>query len=107
MSVNTNPAIEAGMIIGSAIVISLNTPDGEVYVDAPVKFIAKKADSAGKSSIYPIPKSRKGDENQPKLHIIRAMQINPKRPPLKENALPGIKGSNIGVRNAPAAIHTA
>jgi len=36
------PADNAAVIIGTAIFISLITPDKDVYVEEPVKFIAKK-----------------------------------------------------------------
>ena len=46
------PAVSAAIIRGSAVFISFSTPDREVYVADPVKFIVKKADKDGRLSIY-------------------------------------------------------
>ena len=46
------PAVSAAIIRGSAAFISFSTPDSDVYVDEPVKFIVKKADKDGRISIY-------------------------------------------------------
>ena len=46
------PAVSAAIIRGSAAFISFSTPDSDVYVDEPVKFIVKKADIEGRINIY-------------------------------------------------------
>ena len=46
------PAVSAAIIRGSAVFISFSTPDREVYVDDPVKFIVKKTDRDGRINIY-------------------------------------------------------
>ena len=46
------PADRAVTIRGSAVFISFSTPDSDVYVDEPVKFIVKKADREGRINIY-------------------------------------------------------
>ena len=46
------PAASAAIIRGSAAFISFSTPDSDVYVDEPVKFIVKKADIEGRINIY-------------------------------------------------------
>ena len=45
---NPNPKVAAMMIDGIANFISRTTPDRDVYVEDPVKPIAKKEDSAGR-----------------------------------------------------------
>lgn len=42
------PNTVAISIVGSAIFISLSTPDSEVKVELPVKFIVQKEDNDGK-----------------------------------------------------------
>ena len=50
MSTSTIPATDERTINGAVVFISLITPEKEVYVDEPVKFIAKNADNDGKTS---------------------------------------------------------
>ncbi len=45
---NPIPKVAAKIIEGTANFISFTTPDKEVYVEDPVKPIAKKEDSAGR-----------------------------------------------------------
>lgn len=69
-----------------------------VTVDEPVKFIAKYAETDGNTSIYPIA------DNASNLfcHTANAAHASPNKPPLKENARPGINGNSKGVTNVPA-----
>ena len=46
------PAASAAIIRGSAAFISFSTPDSDVYVDEPVKFILKNAESDGNINKY-------------------------------------------------------
>ena len=105
MNVNRSPITPVTIIGGKAFFISFLTPEGEVYVEAPVKFMARNEESAGNNSICPIAKSLFPDENFFDLHIMAKVIPIPVSQPFNANALPGIYGSNNGVNTEPE--HTA
>ena len=51
--IKTTPTTIEIIIAGTAIFISFKTPEKDVNVEDPVKFIAKKAEIEGKMSKYP------------------------------------------------------
>ncbi len=71
INTNTIPAADERAMSGTAIFISLITPEKDVYVDEPVKFIARNADNDGNTSKYPMARSKNPGTNQP------LNQINP------------------------------
>ncbi len=101
ISNNTSPAINETAISGTAVFISLTTPEKEVYVDEPVKFIAKKADNDGNTSKFPMARSQNPGENQQLYQINPNVQINPSSQPFHAKALPGITGRSNGVKKVP------
>src|SRR4030042_4310161 len=98
------PMIPAPICNGRAHRISFFTPEREVYVEAPVKFIAKKAESAGMSRSQASISKRPANVI-PSFHrtIIKRKAVNnPTETPLIEKDRPGSQGSKVGVKTAPA-----
>jgi len=97
----------ANSIIGRAIFISLSTPESEVKVELPVKFIVQNAETDGRSRMYAAAfnQPKVGTPGKPLRNIRPIAQSSPSTPPLKANALPGIHGSRAGARTVP--INTA
>ena len=98
------PRQAAAISSGTAHRISFFTPDSEVKVDAPVKFIARYAVIAG------IRKNQARTSSLPdqcsKAALRRTAGIrattNPRISPLRAKALPGNHGKRIGVKMVPA-----
>ena len=84
---------------GREVFISFLTPDSEVYVDEPVKFIARKEDTAGMIANHAALVRFVSPRNPIRLMIIA--NNNPAKNPFNENLLPGIHGSNAGVITIP------
>ena len=75
-------------------------------MEAPVKFIAKKAESAGMSRSQASISKRPANVI-PSFHrktTKRKAVINPTETPLIEKARPGSQGSKVGVKIPPARI---
>lgn len=88
---------------GTAIFISLITPEKEVYVDEPVKFMAKNADKDGNSSKYPVARRKNPGTNQPLYQIKPKVHNSPSSQPFQAKALPGIQGRSKGVKTVPVS----
>jgi len=93
------PTIAAPISNGKAQRISFLTQESEVYVEAPVKLIARKAENAGMRRSQPIISRRPVPViqlPQGKEKSARAVN-NPMIAPLSEKALPGTQGKSRGV----------
>lgn len=84
---------------GTNIFISFLTPESEVYVLAPVKFIARKDDMATDSNSQPTVAARLNSISNA-TRVARNTEV-PTKIPFIEKYLDGIHGKKIGVRNAP------
>jgi len=96
MQPNAVPKICAG----KDIFISFWTPERDVNVEAPVKFIAKNDE---------IPPIIKNHDKISKMFVPRKLKYNsgiaksqPVNSPFNENALKGITGKSMGVTTQPA-----
>jgi hypothetical protein len=85
--------------MGNEIFISFCTPDKEVKVDAPVKFIAINDE---------IPPMSKNHDIISKIFVPKKLKYSsniamsqPITSPLSENLLKGIMGNRIGVKTQP------
>jgi hypothetical protein len=87
------------IIIGTAMRISFWTPESEVKVLQPVKFMAKYAAMAGairKRAMILVKL-----QAEAKVRLIINAHEKPVWAPFKEKALPGIQGRRIGVTKDP------
>ena len=98
------PAVSAAIIRGSAAFISFSTPDSDVYVDEPVKFIVKKADREGRINIYEKNWSQLAFPLKNKKRTGDMAHTNPVTIPFKEKALPGIQGRRRGDIKVPIKV---
>ena len=95
-----SPNDAATICTGSEIFISFCTPEREVKVDEPVKFMARKDETApitrnhAMISIIWLPNKFRNKNNMAISH--------PTVRPFNENLLKGIQGKNIGVKTHPA-----
>lgn len=98
--INTTPSVNKTSWIGTNIFISFFTPDKDVKVVAPVKFIERNEEIANESKSHPIMEMKsvvRTPDTRRMAKMILAMTN-----PLAAKYLEGIHGNNNGVKNAPA-----
>jgi hypothetical protein len=92
---------------GTAYRNSFRTPEREVIVEEPVKFMARKAEREGRASSQTALSHALEGKAPGSASEIRAVnstaQRSPVRAPLSEKARPGSHGSRRGAAIAPAA----